>query len=320
MATIKPKVSVLICTCNHVEYIEKCLDSILEQECDFKFEIILGEDGSNDGTQEICKEYAKRFPDVIQLKIRDQEKKVYLYGRATGKYNLLKILQEGTGEYFAFCDGDDYWTDKKKLQKQVDFMDNSPEYSFCATNIMVVKGEEIVSYERLQIALLKNSGQAIDIEKANFFSPYLVKTNTILFRRKHLDFQLLKERYTEVNDTFIYYVLLSKGKGIIQPWITSNYRIHPGGRWSSISPFNKARMSHHTIRGMYYSYLGKDLEVKSFYRDTLSRYFIASLRSQQWEDVVIALKENPSFCLKAVTTKVSQKILSYFQDVFAKSQ
>ena len=139
MNNANPKVSVLITTYNHVDHISKCLDSILEQECDFDFEIVLGEDGSNDGTQEICKEYAKQFPDVIRLGIRDQKKKVYLYGRATGKYNLLKVMQEGKGDYFAFCDGDDNWTDKKQLQKQVDFMTANQSFSFCSTDRRILK-------------------------------------------------------------------------------------------------------------------------------------------------------------------------------------
>ena len=312
MTNTEPKVSVLICTYNHAKHIGKCLDSILEQQCNFKFEVILGEDGSDDGTQEICKKYANLFPDIINLKIRDQKKKVYLYGKPTGKYNLMKILQEGTGKYFAFCDGDDYWTDKKKLQKQVDFMESNSDYSFCATNRMLIKDGKVVRDEYLDKYFHENDGQRIEIVKSNFFSPYLVKTNTILFRRNCLDFQLLEERFTEVKDTFIYYVLLDKGKGTVQPWITSNYRIHQGGRWTSLSSFEMARMNHHTIRGMYRSYLGKDIEVRKTYQGTLFTYFIASTKSQQWKDMTIALKENPVLCLKMLVVKGSQKALYYF--------
>jgi glycosyltransferase involved in cell wall biosynthesis len=308
MSNSKPKVSVLITTYNHVDHIGKCLDSILEQQCDFDFEVVLGEDGSDDGTQEICQAYAQKFPDVIRLKIRDQKKKVYLYGRATGKYNLLKVMQEGNGEYFAFCDGDDYWTDKYKLQRQVDFMDANPSYSFCATDRMVILEGKVVRDERLQKAFVGSGGKPIEIVKNNFFSPYLVKSNTILFRRDCLDFDLLQERYTEVKDTFIYYLLLNKGKGIIQPWITSDYRIHQGGRWSSLSRFGMAKMNHHTIRGMYLSYLGADAEVENTYRGSLFSYFVASVKNKQWKDAGIALTENPSVLLKKLLTRGLRKM------------
>lgn len=308
MNNANPKVSVLITTYNHVDHISKCLDSILEQECDFDFEIVLGEDGSNDGTQEICKEYAKQFPDVIRLGIRDQKKKVYLYGRATGKYNLLKVMQEGKGDYFAFCDGDDYWTDKKKLQKQVDFMTANQSFSFCSTDLRILKDGLIFRDERIQAAFTKSNGAPIVITKHNFFSPYLVKTNTILFRRDCLDFELLQERYTEVKDTFIYYMLLNKGNGIVQPWITSDYRIHQGGRWSSLSKFGMAKMNHHTIRGMYLSYLGADAEVKNFYRGSLFRYFIASVKSKQWRDAGSAFAEDPFIILEKLVTRGLRKI------------
>jgi len=134
-----PRVSILVVTYNHAKYISQCIDSIIAQKTNFAFEIILGEDGSTDGTQEICKRYAAAYPDVIRLAIRDQSKKVYLYGRATGKYNLLCCLQEARGEYLAFCDGDDYWTDATKLQKQVDFLDEYQRYSFCATDREILR-------------------------------------------------------------------------------------------------------------------------------------------------------------------------------------
>lgn len=307
-----PKVSVLITTYNHVDHISQCLDSILEQQCDFDFEIVLGEDGSNDGTQEICKEYAERFSDIIRLEIRDQKKKVFLYGRATGKYNLLKVMQEGKGDYFAFCDGDDYWTDKKKLQKQVDFMEANPSYSFCATDRMILREGNTIRDECLCKAFVQSNGLPIVITKDNFYRPCLVYSNTILFRKKYLDFNLLERRFKEVKDDFIYYSLLNKGQGIIQPWITSDYRIHHGGRWTSLSRFGMAKMNHHTARGMYHSYLGKDVQVKDHYQDTLLSYFVESLKNRKWGDIVISLSEKPAVFFKAVFNRISTEALKLF--------
>lgn len=301
-----PTVSVLITTYNHAEHIAKCLDSVLMQQTDFSFELIIGEDGSDDGTQAICKQYAERYPEIIRLAIRDQEKKVYLYGRATGKYNLLKTLQDGRGEYFALCDGDDYWTDEYKLQKQVDFMTQNQAISFCSTDRRILKDGIISRDKGLERAFLKSEGAPITITKDNFFSPYLVKSNTILLRRECLDFQLLQERYTEVKDTFIYYMLLNKGNGIIQPWVTSDYRVHQGGRWTSLSRFGMAKMNHHTIRGMYRSYLGEDEIVKKIYYGTLFTYFKSSLKSYKWKDVWISFSEGPAICIQGALSKLKR--------------
>jgi len=301
-----PTVSVLITTYNHAEHIAKCLEGMLMQKTDFPFEVVVGEDGSDDGTQEICQQYAASYPDIIRLAIRNQDEKVFLYGRATGKYNLLKTLQDGKGEYFALCDGDDYWTDKYKLQKQVDFMRENEGFSFCSTDRRILKDGLLSRDKGLELAFSKSEGAPIIITKQNFFRPYLVKSNTILFRRECLDFELLQERYTEVKDTFIYYMLLNGGDGVVQPWVTSDYRVHQGGRWTSLSRFGMARMNHHTIRGMYRSYLGKDEVVKEFYYGTLFSYFKSSIRNYEWKDVWISFWEGPMICIRGTLSMLKK--------------
>ncbi|MEZ4781129.1 MAG: glycosyltransferase [Flavobacteriaceae bacterium] len=117
-----PLVSVVVGVYNHERFIKLCLNGILMQKTDFKYEIILGEDASTDGTREICKEYAKRFPDKIKLFLRSRKDVIYINGNATGRYNFIENLKACQGKYIALCDGDDYWTDPLKLQKQVDFL------------------------------------------------------------------------------------------------------------------------------------------------------------------------------------------------------
>lgn len=129
--TPKPLVSVCITTYNHEAFIADCLDGILLQETDFPFEIILGEDGSTDQTLAICQAYAKKYPGLIRLFQRPPNKKIIINGRPTGRYNYLSNLADARGTYLAFCDGDDYWTDPKKLQKQIDFLRTHPDCSAC---------------------------------------------------------------------------------------------------------------------------------------------------------------------------------------------
>jgi len=121
-----PIVSVHVVTYNQEGYICQTLDSILQQTTDFEYEIVIGEDASSDKTREICFEYQRRFPDKIRV-LWSSENTFYNDG------NTRRVAARCRGEFIAFCEGDDYWTDVKKLQKQVDVMRRNPSVSLCFT-------------------------------------------------------------------------------------------------------------------------------------------------------------------------------------------
>ncbi len=124
----EPLVSVTVATYQQAAYIRECLDGILMQRTDFPFEVIVGEDGSTDGTREICEEYARRHPDRIRLFNRDRSLSQYVDEDGhTVRFNGLWNRMSVRGKYIAFCEGDDYWTDPLKLQKQVDWLESHPE-------------------------------------------------------------------------------------------------------------------------------------------------------------------------------------------------
>lgn len=137
-----PLISVSVITYQHKNYIQQCLDGLLLQKTNFPFEIILGEDESSDGTREICMEYAAKFPDKIKLYLRSRKDVININGNPTGRYNFIENLKACTGKYIALCEGDDYWTDPLKLQKQVDFMEANPEYAMIFTNGKVLYSTE----------------------------------------------------------------------------------------------------------------------------------------------------------------------------------
>lgn len=128
---LKPTVSVCVQTYNHEPYIKECLDSLLMQRTTFSYEIILGEDESSDGTRDICKAYAEKYPDKIRLFLRSRKDVIYINGNATGRFNMIENLKACQGNYIALCEGDDYWTDPLKLQKQVDMLDANPQLVAC---------------------------------------------------------------------------------------------------------------------------------------------------------------------------------------------
>lgn len=118
------------CLCyNHEEYIAQTLDSFLEQETDFPFEIIISDDASTDGSADIIRSYAEKYPDIIRPMLLEEN--VY----STGKNMFATLFFEKTrGKYVAVCEGDDHWTDKSKLQRQVDFLEAHEDYTLCVHN------------------------------------------------------------------------------------------------------------------------------------------------------------------------------------------
>ncbi len=122
--TEKPVISVSLITYNHEPYIRACLDSILAQQVGVPFEVCLGEDGSTDGTREICSEYAAAHRDRIRLVLRDREDPERGKYASQGVYNYIETTRMCRGKYVAFCDGDDLWIDPLKLQKQFDVMES----------------------------------------------------------------------------------------------------------------------------------------------------------------------------------------------------
>ena len=126
------KLSVIFITYNHVKYVEKALRSVLAQKTDFPFEVVIGDDCSTDGTREILENIAREYPNQVKLFSREEN----TGGRPT--LNVYETTQRCTGEYLAYLEGDDYWTDNDKLQKQVDFLEKHPEYMACTHTMRMV--------------------------------------------------------------------------------------------------------------------------------------------------------------------------------------
>ena len=145
---VQPLVSVCVQTYQHGDFIRECLDGILMQQTNFPFEILLGEDASTDGTREICIEYANKFPWKIRLFLHHRKNNIAIGGGPTGRFNFMYNLYSARGRYIALCEGDDYWTDALKLQKQVSYLESTPEASICLHNSIVVKNGIAIGEKR----------------------------------------------------------------------------------------------------------------------------------------------------------------------------
>ena len=117
------KVTVVCITYKHEAYIAEALDSFLMQKTNFKYQIFVGEDCGPDDTAEIVREYARKFPNIVIPFIREKN--------MGAQRNLIDLCNHAVSPYIAFCEGDDYWTDEYKLQKQYDYMEANPELRVC---------------------------------------------------------------------------------------------------------------------------------------------------------------------------------------------
>lgn len=122
------------------------LDGALMQQTTFPFEIVIGDDASTDSTQKIIQEYIDKNPGRIRAYLHAQNQGPKEPLEFAGRNNVLQLLKACKGEYVAMCEGDDYWTDPLKLQKQVDFMDYHPDYAICHHNAQVIYEDGTASH------------------------------------------------------------------------------------------------------------------------------------------------------------------------------
>lgn len=213
-----PLVSVVTLAYNHGKYIRQCLDGFVMQKTDFPFEVIIHDDASTDDTAEIIREYELKYPDIIKPIYQTENqysKKVpigatYLYPKAQGKY-------------IAECEGDDWWTDPYKLQKQVDFLESHPDYVLCSTCYTAFTMNDGSSRR------VGKYDDGRDITLNDLMKKNQIGTLTVLYRRDVLDGYLrdllpVMPKF-KMGDIPFWIYLASKGKIHELPYDTACYRI-----------------------------------------------------------------------------------------------
>ena len=250
-----PVVSICVMTYQHVNFIKECLDGILMQETNFDFEVLLGEDASTDGTREICIEYAEKYPNKIKLFLHRRENNISIGGSPTGRFNFFYNLFSANGKYIALCEGDDYWTDPKKLQKQMDFLEENIEYGLIHGDChFYYQGRKKWKYNAnkniLNILNIENKSQLFN-ELINW--KYKIRTATVLFKKSLLNLNLLLERNFLMADTPMWLDFSQKTKFKYFNDVYSVYRISDGtvSNPKSIKSQLKFKLSGYMMRFYY---------------------------------------------------------------------
>jgi glycosyltransferase involved in cell wall biosynthesis len=273
-------VSVCVITYNHKNYISQCLDSALMQQTKFPFEIILGEDESSDGTREICIEYAKEHSNKIRLFLHSRKNVIYINGTATGRYNLTEILKASRGKYIAICEGDDYWTDPLKLQKQVDFLEQNPDYAISFHNA------RILNEDSPRETFYSNPPDQVETTSfEDLAMGEYIYTATCMFRNENFK-KFPKQFYTLINNYTLDLHNAQYGKIRYINEVMSVYRKHSGGIWSMVSR-EKTLMNQMPVYKFYVNY----------FEQKYKSYFIGHLQNMTSElmSIMIATKNYRNF-------------------------
>jgi len=178
-----PLVSICIQTYQHENIINQCIDSILSQKVDFDYEILIGEDGSEDKTREICIDYANKYPEKIRLFLHHRMNNIRVNDLPTGRFNALYNFFSSKGEYIAICEGDDYWIDKHKLAKQIHIC-KKENVGVVMSDYYYLINSKLYGSDNPQIE--KKDYYRVHIHNLSSSNYHFSHTSTYFFRRSHL--------------------------------------------------------------------------------------------------------------------------------------
>lgn len=232
MISAIPTVSVCCITYNHAKFIGEALESFLNQNTSFSYEILVYDDASNDGTIDILKEYELKYPQIIRVFYSSENQ----YSQGVRLLNLRYNLPRAKGKYIATCDGDDFWTDPLKLQKQVDFLDSNPEVVMCFHGFDRLENDK--STDSKLYNHLHHSPFTI-FEQKEFLQLH-VQFLTIMFRQ-NVKFPMIS---SEINgDVFVLTHLSEVGKCAYLNFNGAVYRYHQNGVFRKMSRIGQINSS-----------------------------------------------------------------------------
>lgn len=207
-------VTVLCTVYNHEKYIRKCLDSLVEQETAFPYEIIVHDDASTDGSAEIVRQYAERYDCIVPIYQKENQ---YSKGVRPEHFMLPRVR----GKYIAICEGDDFWTCREKLQRQVTFMEAHSEYSLCVHAAYYANESDSINGERF----FKPYEEDRTVGTEEILTGWKFATNSILYRKSARDVLEIPFQQNCANGDFATVTYLSlKGKVYYFADIMSAYR------------------------------------------------------------------------------------------------
>lgn len=258
----KPLVSIVCLTYNQEEFIADAIESFLDQETSFQVEILIHDDASSDETAEIVRSYEGKFPLKIKTVFQNENK-----FSISGDPEVVYMYPLAEGKYIALCEGDDYWTDRKKLEKQVAIMEGNSDYVLCVGGYTSFSQQT----QDTRIVVIKKASDhetGFEFTLDDMKDKWITKTLTALIRRNTLDkFDLTVYNYRR--DIHLFYHLMKNGKGFYLSENLGVYRIHSGGINSMKPSIYNSYIGYQCYKELYKN--NEDEYTRVFYmRSTLS--------------------------------------------------
>ncbi len=221
-----PLVAIFMVTYNHEKYIGQAIESVLMQKTNFSYKLFIGEDLSTDITREIVRKYELENPESIKVYYNDQN-----LGGMNNARQIYQACFASGAEYIAMLEGDDYWTDPLKLQKQVNFLEKNNEFSCCAHYSNTKYETAINSGGQFYKASFKNDGV---LRKNDFMAVNKFHTSSLLIRNKNIA-HFLDDGPITLRDNPLKIKLLQFGPIKVLPFTMSTYRKNPGGMSENVN-------------------------------------------------------------------------------------
>ncbi len=280
-------VTIRCITYNHEKYLADALEGFVMQKTNFPFVAIVHDDASTDGTAAILRQYAEKYPDIIHP-IYETENQ---YSKHDG--SIERIMDEAiaaTGaKYIAICEGDDYWTDPLKLQKQVDFLESHPDYSVCFCRCMLCLWKENKKMVRDTACdkWLKPNDVGVDISLSMFFKSWITQPLTMMWRASMYDVNWAKNpKYSSFRDTYMIYHLLRAGKGYLMNSVIGVYNSTGYGVSSSLTAISSCQFELQSADEIYGA--NREPNAQQYWRDTVL-WSLDTYRKMQRMDLYHAL-------------------------------
>lgn len=238
-------------TYNFNRYADEAIASVMGQICPFDFELVIGDDASNDGTVELCRRWAERYPGRITL-LTNQRNSGLLA-------NFARTYAHCRGEYIAICEGDDYWTDHSKLRRQVEFLDTHPEYSMCVHRVVnYYEGEGSMS---LSNGGQKHDNDIIDLARCNF-----ITNVSVMYRRSNIPTLPAWIGDVATYDYAMHMLNAEHGKIWYMPRCMAVYRKRSDALWSRAGQEKQYRMAMQVRQALMRHFIDRQADVYTLLR------------------------------------------------------
>lgn len=319
----KPLVSIVCLTFNEEEFVRDTFDNFLSQQTTFPFEVLVYDDASQDSTPQIIQEYVDKYPNIFKATLYSENN----FKKGLGFLGLRVGFQEAQGKYIAYCEGDDYWCDNLKLQKQVDFLESHPEYEVCAHETLIRndfdENENGILFSHTKVNLFLDRKQCQHYTFEDTLTGNIFHISSMMFRNRIIEWPVWITDIVAL-DMVLFMILAERGDIYRLSDIMSVYRHNKHSITSSQTQFGNQITFNNLSLGLlvkmddYWSHkYHKPISkiIAQYYADNACLYTKKSMRdfAQYRSMMKLACRYNRCSALRYVAKKIIDRLSLVFK-------